>query len=170
MSARLGLAAAALALLVLGLASFGAPAQERERRCYFGECPDQDSPQLPPPRDYSPPDTGPDMGYGETPDTAGDLPHYCCTVMGPLGPYPNPGPYGVALAGSLCSGMAMDGLLYQGATCYGDEQRSAVSAPVPNYCCTQAGRFGPFPNPGWPEGSACWSQTLYGPLQGLACY
>jgi hypothetical protein len=166
MRARLGLAPAALALLVLGLASFAAPAQERERRCYFGECPDEDSPQLPPPRDYTPPD----VGDQQPPDTAGELPHFCCTVMGPLGPYPNPGPYGVAPVGSACSGVAMDGLLYQGTACYGDGQPSAVAAPVPNFCCTSAGRFGPFPNPGWPEGSPCWSQTFYGPVQGLACY
>jgi hypothetical protein len=166
MSARLGLALAVLGLLTLGLAPFSAAAQERERRCYFGECPEANSPQLPPPPDYAPPDLKDDS----IPDSAGDLPHYCCTVMGPLGPYPNPGPYGVAPVGSPCSGMAVDGLLYQGTTCYGDEQPSAVSAPAPSYCCTMAGRFGPFPNPGWPEGSPCWSQTLYGPMQGMACY
>lgn len=56
-------------------------------------------------------------------------------------------------------------------TCYGDEQPAAATMPpAPSFCCTAAGRFGPFPNPGWPEGSACWSQTVYGPMQGLACY
>ena len=91
--------------------------------------------------------------------------------MGPLGPYPNPGPYGAAPAGSPCSGTAADGLFYQGTTCYGDEQPSAVTVPpAPSFCCTAVGRFGPFPNPGWPEGSACWSQTVYGPMQGMACY
>ncbi|MGH6912545.1 MAG: hypothetical protein ACREH3_02430 [Geminicoccales bacterium] len=183
MSARAGLALVALALL--GLAPLAAGAQERERRCYFGECPDESSPQPPPPEvdtrpDYPPPVDqsgepypGQDPGQypAPYPDTAGDLPHFCCTVMGPLGPYPNPGPYGVAPVGSACSGMAGDGLFYQGTACYGDEQPAAATMPpAPSFCCTAAGRFGPFPNPGWPEGSACWSQTVYGPMQGLACY
>jgi hypothetical protein len=81
------------------------------------------------------------------------------------------GIYGVAPVGSPCSGMANDGLFYQGTSCYGDEQPSAVTMPpAPSFCCTAVGRFGPFPNPGWPEGSACWSQTVYGPMQGMACY
>jgi hypothetical protein len=177
-SARAALALIALAVFWPGLASLTAAAQERERRCYFGECPDEDSPQPPPP-EYTPPDPGvdprqyPDPGVdpGQYPDTADDLPHYCCTAMGPLGPYPNPGPYGVAPVGSPCSGMANDGLFYQGTSCYGDEQPSAVTMPpAPSFCCTAVGRFGPFPNPGWPEGSACWSQTVYGPMQGMACY
>jgi hypothetical protein len=167
MSARAGLALIVLALL--GLAPLTATAQERERRCYFGECPSEDSPQPPPPEYTPPPVQGVDPG--QYPDTAGDLPHYCCTAMGPLGPYPNPGPYGVAPVGSPCSGMASDGLLYQGTSCYGDEQPSSVTMPTaPGFCCTAVGRFGPFPNPGWPEGSACWSQTVYGPMQGMACY
>jgi hypothetical protein len=167
MSARAGLALIVLALL--GLAPLTATAQERERRCYFGECPSEDSPQPPPPEYTPPPVQGVDPG--QYPDTAGDLPHYCCTAMGPLGPYPNPGPYGVAPVGSPCSGMANDGLLYQGTSCYGDEQPSTVTMPTaPGFCCTAVGRFGPFPNPGWPEGSACWSQTVYGPMQGMACY
>jgi hypothetical protein len=41
---------------------------------------------------------------------------------------------------------------------------------LPNYCCTAAGRFGPYPNDGWPEGSACWSNTPSGQMQGVVCY
>lgn len=165
---RADIGPALVVLALAGLLSLTATAQERERRCYFGECPDEDSPQPPPP-EYTPPDMGDEPN--PYPDTADDLPHYCCTVMGPLGPYPNPGPYGVAPVGSPCSGMANDGLLYQGTACYGDEQPSAVTMPpAPSFCCTAVGRFGPFPNPGWPEGSACWSQTIYGPMQGMACY
>jgi hypothetical protein len=163
----------ALAVLALGLAlaPFTASAQERERRCYFGECPDDDSPQVAPPERPS----DPPVDQGDDPDVysseAADLPHYCCTIMGPLGPYPNPGPYGPAPVGSVCTGVAADGLLYQGSSCYGNEQPSAATMPTaPSYCCTAAGRFGPFPNPGWPEGSACWSDTAFGPMQGAACY
>ena len=61
MSARAGLALIVLALLGLGLAPLSATAQERERRCYFGECPSEDSPQPPPP-EYTPPPDAPVAG------------------------------------------------------------------------------------------------------------
>jgi hypothetical protein len=48
MSARTRLAMIGLALLGLALAPLSATAQERERRCYFNECPDEASPQPPP--------------------------------------------------------------------------------------------------------------------------
>ena len=170
MKPRATLALIVLALFWFGLASLTAAAQQRERRCYFGECPDEDSPR-PPPADSPPPvDRGgpPDPGQDPSQYTS-DLPHYCCTAVGPLGPYPNPGPYGEAMVGTPCSGIAPDGLFYQGTACY-QEPSTVTMPPVPSFCCTAVGRFGPFPNPGWPEGSACWSQTMVGPMQGTACY
>jgi hypothetical protein len=167
---------AALTMAGVVLLPSAASAQQGERRCYFGECPDDQSPQPPPPANVPKqmPQQVPQQmpqNIPPGPSTADDLPHFCCTVMGPLGPYPNPDPYGVAPVGSACYGTAYDGMTYQGTACYGNEQPTTATMPAaPNFCCTVAGRFGPFPNPGWPEGSACWSETVFGPLQGLACY
>jgi len=40
---------------------------------------------------------------------------------------------------------------------------------LPQYCCTPGGRFGPFPNPGIPEGGPCYANTPYGTVTGQAC-
>lgn len=40
---------------------------------------------------------------------------------------------------------------------------------LPSYCCTPAGRLGPYSNPGIPYGGQCVVATPTGPLVGQAC-
>jgi hypothetical protein len=40
----------------------------------------------------------------------------------------------------------------------------------PHFCCTPAGRLGPFPNNGIGAGQMCKAMTAAGPLTGQACY
>jgi len=42
--------------------------------------------------------------------------------------------------------------------------------PLPNYCCTAAGRLGPYSNSSIPLGSQCIVPTPMGQLVGQACY
>lgn len=44
------------------------------------------------------------------------------------------------------------------------------AAPPPAFCCTPAGRLGPFNNPGIPVGGQCVVPTTYGVQAGQACY
>lgn len=42
---------------------------------------------------------------------------------------------------------------------------------LPSYCCTPAGRLGPYANPSVPEGGSCFgTHPMYGPVYGRACY
>ena len=41
---------------------------------------------------------------------------------------------------------------------------------LPSFCCSPAGRFGPFPNLNTPVGGSCYADTLYGRVFGQACY
>ncbi len=41
----------------------------------------------------------------------------------------------------------------------------------PHFCCTMAGRFGPYPNAGYPAGAACYAQPSVGQIfTGVGCY
>ena len=63
-------------------------------------------------------------------------------------------------------------------TPYGPLQGNIVVNPataqptptLPNYCCTPAGRFGPYPNNNTPVGGPCYSTTPFGVVSGQACY
>jgi hypothetical protein len=155
------------AIVFIVLMTFGVTntlAQENDKRCYFGECPEDSTPRVAPP-----PTPAPTPAPTPTP-APDDLPRYCCTLAGALGPYPNPGPYGPAPVGSECFGMAADGLLYAGAACHGNEDSYVDDRPLPAFCCTVVGRLGPFTNPGIREGEVCSAPTAYGPVGGVACY
>lgn len=42
---------------------------------------------------------------------------------------------------------------------------------LPRYCCTPAGRLGPYDNPGIPEGGSCFGTTTQGQqMMGQACH
>lgn len=42
---------------------------------------------------------------------------------------------------------------------------------LPSYCCTSAGKLGPYTNPGIREGESCYGTTLQGQtVFGAACY
>jgi hypothetical protein len=48
---------------------------------------------------------------------------------------------------------------------------AASPAEYPNFCCTQAGRLGPYPNTSIPAGGVCFgTHPIYGPFPGVACY
>jgi len=40
----------------------------------------------------------------------------------------------------------------------------------PSFCCTPAGKFGPFPNTNISVGGICHANTPYGPVIGQACH
>jgi len=51
---------------------------------------------------------------------------------------------------------------------------AAAAAPardaLPQFCCTPAGRMGPFPNMNVAPGKACQASTRSGPAAGQACF
>jgi len=51
------------------------------------------------------------------------------------------------------------------------EKRRYGRSDYPKYCCTQAGRLGPYPNDSVEEGESCFGTTPYGQrLRGRACF
>ena len=52
----------------------------------------------------------------------------------------------------------------------GASQLSQPIQQLPAFCCTPAGKFGPFQNNGIPVGGSCYANTVYGAAYGQACY
>jgi hypothetical protein len=52
---------------------------------------------------------------------------------------------------------------------YGQPSTPVVAA-LPSFCCTPAGRLGPYPNPGYPAGSQCYGSTPWGVAYGTMCF
>jgi hypothetical protein len=83
-----------------------------------------------------------------------DLPHYCKTSVGVLGPYPNPGSVQV---GDTCFG-SKNGRRYWGTAVMGPDRsddtddrpsgNSRRKEEIPHYCSTDVGVLGPYPNDG----------------------
>lgn len=79
----------------------------------------------------------------ESTRTTSDLPRYCKTTAGVLGPYDNPGNVRV---GDPCFG-TKDGQRYEGTAVSGPDS-GTTSTDLPHYCRTEAGILGPYDNPG----------------------
>ena len=83
-----------------------------------------------------------------------DLPHYCQTSVGVLGPYPNPGNVQV---GDSCFG-TKNGRRYPGTAVMGPERNEDTDDhssgngqskdELPHHCRTEVGVLGPYPNDG----------------------
>jgi hypothetical protein len=98
-----------------------------------------------------------------------DVPHYCATSAGVLGPYPNDGSVHV---GDPCFG-TKNGRKYYGTAVMsadssgGEEHRSGRNADsVPHYCSTDAGVLGPYPN----DGSVRVGDPCFGTKNGRKYY
>jgi hypothetical protein len=48
--------------------------------------------------------------------------------------------------------------------------QSAATGKAPQYCCTPAGRMGPFPNMNVAVGKTCQASTKSGTVTGQACF
>jgi hypothetical protein len=104
-------------------------------------------------------------------------PSYCCTPAGKLGPYRN---NTSVEEGGACYGTDNKGQRQEGTACYGkaDEKAQGESSPqkykskYPSYCCTPAGKLGPYRNnTSVEEGGACYGTDSKGQRQeGTACY
>jgi len=100
------------------------------------------------------------------PAQAQQIPHYCDTEVGVLGPYPNDGSVHV---GDACFG-TKNGKRYEGTAVMGRDDSSTGSDSdkgrrrggdsrddVPHYCDTEVGVLGPYPNDGSVHvGDACF--------------
>jgi hypothetical protein len=99
-----------------------------------------------------------------------DVPHYCKTAAGVLGPYPNDGRVRV---GDPCYG-TRNGRRYEGTavmspggddkdnTGGGADRRNNSDDDAPHYCKTDAGVLGPYPN----DGSVRVGDPCYGTRNG----
>lgn len=93
-------------------------------------------------------------------------PKYCCTDAGVLGPYNNDS----VPEGGACFG-TKDGKRHEGIACYGKEKKEdQENKGYPKYCCTDAGRLGPYKNDSVPEGGACFGTKDGKRHEGRACY
>lgn len=92
-------------------------------------------------------------------------PRYCCTDAGVLGPYPND----TVPEGGACFG-TKGGRRYEGTACHGeaDDEKSGEKR-YPKYCCTDAGKLGPYDNDSVPEGGACFGTKGGRRYEGTAC-
>jgi hypothetical protein len=107
--------------------------------------------------------------------SAQGLPQYCCTSAGVLGPYNNTS---VPLGGA-CYGTDSQGQRQNGTACFGpggsggggsNSVAPGAGASYPQYCCTSAGRLGPYNNTSVPIGGACFGTDTQGQRQnGTAC-
>lgn len=119
--------------------------------------------------------------------SAQGLPQYCCTQAGVLGPYNNTS---VPLGGQ-CYGTDSRGQRQNGTACFGPQgagggtpfgqqgagggnsnvpQSGTSGMGLPQYCCTSAGRLGPYNNTSVPVGGACFGTDAQGQRQnGTAC-
>jgi len=93
-----------------------------------------------------------------------DYPKYCCTDAGVLGPYEN----NSVPEGGACYGTTPDGKRHEGTACYGKEKPNKQG--YPKYCCTDAGKLGPYDNDSVPEGGACYGTKNGQRYEGTACY
>jgi hypothetical protein len=50
------------------------------------------------------------------------------------------------------------------------QSAAAATGKTPQYCCTPAGRMGPFPNMNVAVGRACQASTKSGTVTGQACF
>jgi hypothetical protein len=101
-----------------------------------------------------------------------EYPKYCCTEAGVLGPYNNDS----VPEGGDCYG-TKDGQRYEGKACYGkdneeskDSEDSKEKKDYPKYCCTDAGKLGPYNNDSVPEGGDCYGTKDGQRHEGKACY
>jgi hypothetical protein len=104
-----------------------------------------------------------------------DIPHYCKTDVGVLGPYPNDGSVRV---GDPCYG-TKNGRQYYGVAVMnksGDDSASSgrkdrdgsqnKDDDIPHYCKTEVGVLGPYPN----DGSVRVGDPCYGTKNGRQYY
>jgi len=106
----------------------------------------------------------------------GDVPRYCKTDAGVLGPYPNDGSIKV---GDACYG-TKNGQRYEGVAVMsksgggdddsaGDSKGGTSKGGVPRYCKTDAGVLGPYPNDGSVKvGDACYGTKNGQRYEGVA--
>ena len=100
-----------------------------------------------------------EVGGGQT-----DLPQYCCTASGALGPYFN----NSVPEGGACFGTSASGAIENGTACFnGDEGEAAL----PQFCCTDAGALGPYEHDSILEGQPCFGTDADGFQHfGSACF
>jgi len=96
--------------------------------------------------------------------------------------------FGSSAAQSICTtqylSCRLPGVAPSGTSCYCNSPYGPIAgavsgnalpsnqfnAALPSFCCTPAGKLGPYPNPGVPVGGACTGTTPYGIVYGQACY
>jgi hypothetical protein len=101
-------------------------------------------------------------------------PSYCCTSAGKLGPYKNDS----VEEGGACYGTDSKGQRQEGTACFGEadkatdgESKQKYKSKYPSYCCTSAGKLGPYKNDSVEEGGACYGTDSRGQRQeGTACF
>jgi hypothetical protein len=100
-------------------------------------------------------------------------PSYCCTPAGKLGPYTN---NTSVEEGGACFGTDSKGQRHDGTACYGEADEKAggesnEKSAYPQYCCTNAGKLGPYENKTVKEGGACYGTDTKGQRhEGTACF
>jgi len=105
-------------------------------------------------------------GHSSVAQTWGQAPNpsYCCTQIGPLGPYPNSS----LPEGAPCYGTDSLGRAWHGSACFANEDGAAQ---FPSYCCTEVGELGPYENTSIAEGGNCFGTDEYGQTwYGYACF